>query len=83
MISSVTPRSTAASGWLQRAPHADRHRLGHEDDHSICVRMTYRAFTHATCGDLSGTDAGDRTDVGSVVAPACHVISCDGGVEPP
>lgn len=39
-----------------------------EDDKSLCVRVAFRDFTQATCGDLSGTDEGDRVDVESVVA---------------
>jgi beta-lactamase superfamily II metal-dependent hydrolase/putative cell wall-binding protein len=41
----------------------------HENDKSVCLRVTYRAFVQATCGDLSGVDGGGRTDMESVVAP--------------
>lgn len=41
-----------------------------ENDKSLCLRVSYRDFSHATCGDLNGTDVEYRTDMESVVAPA-------------
>lgn len=41
-----------------------------ENDKSLCLRMEYRDFSHATCGDLNGSDAEYRRDMESVVAPA-------------
>lgn len=45
-------------------------RVTSENDQSLCLRVTYRDFSHATCGDLNGTDVEYRTDMESVVAPA-------------
>lgn len=41
-----------------------------ENDKSLCLRVSYRDFSHASCGDLNGTDVEYRTDMESVVAPA-------------
>jgi beta-lactamase superfamily II metal-dependent hydrolase len=39
-----------------------------ENDKGICLKITYREFDAATCGDVNGTTSGDRADVESAVA---------------
>lgn len=41
-----------------------------ENDKGLCLRITFRRFVGATCGDVNGTDEGSRTDVESAVADA-------------
>jgi beta-lactamase superfamily II metal-dependent hydrolase len=41
-----------------------------ENDKGVCLKITYGQFDAATCGDINGTDLGERTDVESAVAPA-------------
>lgn len=41
-----------------------------ENDRGLCLHIEYGAFDVASCGDIDGTDAGDRTDVESASAPA-------------
>lgn len=36
----------------------------------MCLKVTYKDFDAATCGDISGTDAGSLSDVESTVGPA-------------
>jgi competence protein ComEC len=39
-----------------------------ENDKSLCLKITYRRFTMATCGDIDGVDVGTRRNVESAVA---------------
>jgi beta-lactamase superfamily II metal-dependent hydrolase len=39
-----------------------------ENDKSLCLKITYRRFSMASCGDIDGFDVGSRRDVESVVA---------------
>lgn len=39
-----------------------------ENDQGLCFHVEFGDFDMATCGDLNGTDDGDRTDVESAVA---------------
>jgi beta-lactamase superfamily II metal-dependent hydrolase len=41
-----------------------------ENDKGLCLRITFRQFAGATCGDVNGTDEGDRANVESAVAAA-------------
>lgn len=41
-----------------------------ENDKGLCLKITYRAFDAATCGDINGTNEGSRSDVETAVAPA-------------
>jgi beta-lactamase superfamily II metal-dependent hydrolase len=40
-----------------------------ENDKSLCLKITYRRFAMASCGDIDGFDIGSRRDVESAVAP--------------
>ena len=44
--------------------------VSEENDKSVCLRIRFKAFDAATCGDINGTDEAGRTDVESAVAPA-------------
>ena len=56
------------------SPNADgtvgRSRLAvvEENDRSVCLHIEYHAFDVASCGDINGTDRGDRRDVESALA---------------
>jgi beta-lactamase superfamily II metal-dependent hydrolase len=40
-----------------------------ENDRSLCLKIGYRRFAMASCGDIDGFDVGSRRDVESAVAP--------------
>lgn len=44
--------------------------VSEENDRGVCLKVTFRKFDLATCGDVNGTDEGSRSDVETAVAPA-------------
>lgn len=44
--------------------------VSEENDKGLCVKVVYRSFDLATCGDINGSSDGSRSDVESAVAPA-------------
>ncbi|MDP9387050.1 MAG: MBL fold metallo-hydrolase, partial [Actinomycetota bacterium] len=42
--------------------------VSEENDRGVCLKVTYAEFNLATCGDVNGTDEGERADVESAVA---------------
>jgi beta-lactamase superfamily II metal-dependent hydrolase len=55
--------SVGCDGPAPRCVHASE-----ENDKGICLKITYKEFDAAVCGDVNGTDADGRTDVESEVA---------------
>ncbi|MGH9278667.1 MAG: ComEC/Rec2 family competence protein, partial [Acidimicrobiales bacterium] len=44
-------------------------RIVEENDRGLCLKVEYREFDLATCGDISGRTVGDYRDIESIVAP--------------
>jgi beta-lactamase superfamily II metal-dependent hydrolase len=44
--------------------------VSEENDKGVCLKIEFKAFDAATCGDINGTDEGSRSDVESAVASA-------------
>lgn len=56
--------------WVGTAdPVVDGRPVTEENDRGICLKVEYRDFDLATCGDINGVSEGSRRNVESVVAP--------------